>query len=43
VCARDEDGAVVTAGSEKMVGAHTAPFELVFAEDWFADGEVFAI
>lgn len=22
-----------------MVGAHTAPFELVFAEDWFADGE----
>ena len=39
VCARDEDGAVVTAGSEKMVGAHTAPFELVFAEDWFADGE----
>lgn len=33
--ARDEFGAVVTDQSG-MVGAGTAPFELVFAEDWFA-------
>lgn len=37
--ARDEFGTVVTADSG-MIGAGTAPFELVFAEDWFADGEV---
>lgn len=37
--ARDEDGNVVTATSG-MIGAGTAPFELVFGEDWFADGEV---
>lgn len=36
--ARDEDGKVVTATSG-MVGAGTAPFYLVFPEDWFADGE----
>jgi hypothetical protein len=36
--ARDENGTVVTANSGN-VGAGTAPFELVFAKDWFADGE----
>ena len=36
--ARDEDGNVVTDESG-MVGAGTAPFYLVFGEDWFADGE----
>ena len=36
--ARDQDGVVVTAGSPN-VGAGTAPFYLVFPEDWFADGE----
>ena len=36
--ARDEDGSVVTAGSG-MIGAGTAPFYLVFPEDWFAYGE----
>ena len=39
VGARDENGGDVTSGSG-MVGAGTAPFELIFAEDWFADGEV---
>ena len=34
--ARDENGAKVETG---MVGVGTAPFYLVFAEDWFADGE----
>ena len=41
--ARTEDGTTVTqsmADSDVMVGANTAPFELVFGEDWFADGEV---
>lgn len=39
VCARDEDGNVVSeAGS--LVGAGVAPFELVFPEAWFFDGEV---
>ena len=37
--ARDESGKVVQAG-DPNVGAGTAPFYLVFAEDWFADGEV---
>lgn len=40
--ARDENGTVVTADdadSGKMIGAGTATFYLVFAEDWFADGE----
>lgn len=36
--ARDENGTVVTASSGN-VGAGTAPFELVFGKDWFADGE----
>ena len=41
--ARDEDGNVVAdkvaSSGAYMVGAGTAPFYLVFAEDWFADGE----
>lgn len=36
--ARDENGTPVTADSG-MVGVGTAPFYLVFPEDWFADGE----
>lgn len=36
--ARDENGTPVTADSG-MVGVGTAPFYLVFGEDWFADGE----
>jgi hypothetical protein len=36
--ARDENGTVVTADSGN-VGANTAPFYLVFGEDWFAKGE----
>lgn len=36
--ARDEDGTVITAASAN-VGDNTAPFYLVFGEDWFADGE----
>lgn len=41
--ARDENGEVITsedAAEGKMVGTGTAPFYLVFGEDWFADGEV---
>lgn len=38
--ARDENGTAVTAETTGMIGAMTAPFYLVFAEDWFADGEV---
>lgn len=37
--ARDENGVVVTPSTTENVGANVAPFELVFAEDWFADGE----
>lgn len=37
--ARTEDNVVVTK-STGMVGANTTPFYLVFAEDWFAKGEV---
>lgn len=37
--ARKFDGSVVDANSG-MVGVGTDPFYLVFAEDWFADGEV---
>lgn len=37
--ARKIDGTVVT-DKEEMIGAGTEPFYLVFAEDWFADGEV---
>lgn len=36
--ARDENGTPVTENSG-MVGVGTAPFYLVFGEDWFADGE----
>lgn len=38
--ARDEDGQVVTAETDHNIGVGTAPFYLVFAEDWFGDGEV---
>ena len=34
--ARDENGNVVDNATPTMVGAGTAPFYLVFAEDWFA-------
>lgn len=37
--ARDENGVPVTSETTSMIGAGTAPFYLVFAEDWFADGE----
>lgn len=38
--ARDTSGQVITFGSgTTMVGANLAPFYLVFAEDYFADGE----
>lgn len=43
--ARDENGAQVIIGSgegevteDTLIGAGTAPFYLVFPEDWFADG-----
>jgi len=36
--ARDENGTPI--GTTGMIGAGTAPFYLVFAEDWFAFGEV---
>lgn len=39
--ARNEDGVVIDASySGGNIGAGTMPFYLVFAEDWFADGEV---
>lgn len=39
--ARDENGTVVgsSVADTTMIGAGTAPFYLVFPEDWFADGE----
>ena len=37
--ARDENGVVITSSTIANVGAGTAPFYLVFPEDWFADGE----
>jgi len=37
--ARDENGVVVTSSYTGMVGAGTARFQLVFDEDWFAQGE----
>lgn len=37
--ARDENGTPIEAGSAN-VGVGGSPFYLVFAEDWFADGEV---
>lgn len=40
VMARDEnDVEVDSSRMSEMIGAGTAPFYLVFAEDWFADGE----
>ena len=36
--ARDENGTVVE-DNGRMIGVGTAPFYLVFGEDWFADGE----
>ena len=36
--ARDADGKIVEAGGDN-VGVNGEPFYLVFAEDWFADGE----
>lgn len=39
--ARDENGTVVTDASG-MIGVGTAPFYLVFPEDWFADGRLVA-
>jgi hypothetical protein len=39
--ARDENGDPVSAKEDTyMVGAGTAPFYLVFPEDWFADGRL---
>ena len=38
--ARDENGTVVTSQTTTNIGIGTAPFYLVFGEDWFADGEV---
>lgn len=38
--ARDENGEVITETYEGNVGVGFAPFYLVFAEDWFAHGEV---
>ena len=38
--ARDENGTVITDSYSTNVGIGTTPFYLVFAEDWFAFGEV---
>lgn len=38
--ARDCDGTIVTAQTSSNIGMNGEPFYLVFAEDWFADGEV---
>lgn len=38
--ARNEDGVIVDSTTTDNIGAGTAPFYLVFDEDWFADGEV---
>ena len=41
--ARDENGSTITqsrADSDDMVGANTAPFELVFGEDWSKAGRL---
>lgn len=40
VCARDEDGQPILGTETRMIGAGVAPFELVFPEAWFFDGEV---
>ena len=39
--ARDENGTVVT-DTSGMIGVGTAPFYLVFPEDWFSDGRLIA-
>ena len=38
--ARDCDGNIITSATQSNVGVGGEPFYLVFAEDWFADGEV---
>ena len=38
--ARDEDGNVITSSMDKMVGAGTMPFQLVFGTKYFFEGEV---
>ncbi len=38
--ARDCDGNIITSAAASNVGVGGEPFYLVFAEDWFADGEV---
>ena len=38
--ARDIDGNVIDASYSTNVGMNVEPFYVVFAEDWFADGEV---
>lgn len=38
--ARRENGATVEVGTEDNVGVNTAPFYLVFDEDYFGDGEI---
>lgn len=38
--ARNENGEVINEQTQGNVGVNTAPFYLVFPEDWFADGEV---
>lgn len=39
--ARDETGALVDEGKlTTMIGKNTSPFQLVFGEEWFFDGEV---
>ena len=38
--ARDCDGNIITSSTATNVGVNGEPFYLVFAEDWFADGEV---
>lgn len=38
--ARDVDGKLVEASATANIGVNGEPFYLVFAENWFADGEV---
>lgn len=38
--ARDIDGNIITSATPTNVGVNGEPFYLVFAENWFADGEV---
>ena len=38
--ARDIDGNIITSATATNVGVNGEPFYLVFAENWFADGEV---